>query len=318
MALTKIAVGTSANDGTGDPLRTAFQRVNNAFDQIDANTLAIAGALMKSALGTGVETALGIAIGSVGAAIINGGVLGTPSSGTLTSCTGLPAAGVVGTAAILGANTFTGRQILSVAGAASTPAQSLTGSIFTGGSATTTKPQFLIEPTGTTSTGWSTTGTLIGANASSGFVGMLCDFQVAGASKFKADYLGNLYLANGGGLSTFSGGSLTLGINQFSSGAHLTITNINVGFGSARTLFYDSNAYLSGGYQVQFANSRADASDCGLRWGAAGTLKVTNGSTGYAAIDASAFKVSGTTGASFGPGLPTSITVVNGIITAIS
>lgn len=37
-------------------------------------------------------------------------VLGTPASGTLTNATGLPAAGVVGTAAILGANTFTALQ----------------------------------------------------------------------------------------------------------------------------------------------------------------------------------------------------------------
>ena len=36
--------------------------------------------------------------------------LGTPASGTLTSCTGLPPAGVVGTAAILGANSFTSGQ----------------------------------------------------------------------------------------------------------------------------------------------------------------------------------------------------------------
>ena len=36
--------------------------------------------------------------------------LGTPASGTLTNTTGLPPAGVVGTAAILGANTFTGTQ----------------------------------------------------------------------------------------------------------------------------------------------------------------------------------------------------------------
>lgn len=36
--------------------------------------------------------------------------LGTPASGTLTNATGLPPAGVVGTAAILGANTFTGAQ----------------------------------------------------------------------------------------------------------------------------------------------------------------------------------------------------------------
>jgi len=37
-------------------------------------------------------------------------VLGTPASGTLTNATGLPPAGVVGTAAILGDNTFTGTQ----------------------------------------------------------------------------------------------------------------------------------------------------------------------------------------------------------------
>jgi len=40
-------------------------------------------------------------------------VLGTPASGTATNLTGLPPAGVVGTAAILGANTFTALQTLS-------------------------------------------------------------------------------------------------------------------------------------------------------------------------------------------------------------
>lgn len=40
--------------------------------------------------GTGVQTALGVNVGSAGAVLINGGALGTPSSGTLASCTGLP------------------------------------------------------------------------------------------------------------------------------------------------------------------------------------------------------------------------------------
>jgi hypothetical protein len=44
------------------------------------------------------------------APVLTAPVLGTPASGTLTNATGLPAAGVVGTAAILGANTFTGAQ----------------------------------------------------------------------------------------------------------------------------------------------------------------------------------------------------------------
>ena len=40
--------------------------------------------------GTGVVTALGVNTGSSGAFVVNGGALGTPSSGTLTSATGLP------------------------------------------------------------------------------------------------------------------------------------------------------------------------------------------------------------------------------------
>ena len=54
-----------------------------------------------TAFGTGVATALGVNTGSAGAFVVNGGALGTPSSGTLTNATGLPiATGVSG----LGAN----------------------------------------------------------------------------------------------------------------------------------------------------------------------------------------------------------------------
>jgi len=44
----------------------------------------------------------------------------------------------------------------------------------------------------------------------------------------------------------------------------------------------------------------------------------TRAHTGYATLDCLGLKASGAAGASFGPGLPTSITVVNGIVTAIS
>jgi len=40
--------------------------------------------------GTGVVTALGVNTGTAGAFVVNGGALGTPSSGTLTNTTGLP------------------------------------------------------------------------------------------------------------------------------------------------------------------------------------------------------------------------------------
>jgi hypothetical protein len=71
---------------------------------------------------------------------------------------------------------------VTVAGVASTPPVKFTGSWFTGGTAETTKPQFLIEPAGTPSTAWSTAGTGLGVNAPSGFAGNLLDLQNNGVS----------------------------------------------------------------------------------------------------------------------------------------
>ena len=46
-----------------------------------------------SGAGTGVLTALGVNVGTAGAFVVNGGALGTPTSGTLTNATGLPIVG---------------------------------------------------------------------------------------------------------------------------------------------------------------------------------------------------------------------------------
>jgi hypothetical protein len=54
------------------------------------------GGLATVVPGTGVATALGVNTGTAGAFVVNGGVLGTPSSGTLTNATGLPVAGISG------------------------------------------------------------------------------------------------------------------------------------------------------------------------------------------------------------------------------
>jgi hypothetical protein len=52
--------------------------------------------------GTGVLTALGVNVGSAGAFVTHGGALGTPSSGALTNCTGLPLAGLAQSSATTG------------------------------------------------------------------------------------------------------------------------------------------------------------------------------------------------------------------------
>ncbi len=48
------------------------------------------GVLGEAVIGTGVATALSTNVGTAGSFVVNGGALGTPSSGTLTSATGLP------------------------------------------------------------------------------------------------------------------------------------------------------------------------------------------------------------------------------------
>jgi hypothetical protein len=83
---------------------------------------------------------------------------------------------------LLGAITASGAITNSYTSLVSSPATVLTGTWFTGGTGTTTKPHVLIEPTGTTSTAWSTSGTGFGVNAASGFAGNLLDLQKNGVS----------------------------------------------------------------------------------------------------------------------------------------
>lgn len=97
--------------------------------------------------------------------------------------------------------TTSGRFINSYNATASAPAKAFTGTWFTGGTGTTTKPHVLIEPTGTTSTAWSTSGTGLGVNAASGFAGRLLDLQINGTSLYRFDSTYGLQVPTTGVLS---------------------------------------------------------------------------------------------------------------------
>jgi hypothetical protein len=178
----------------------------------------------------------------------------------------------------------TGEINISLAGAASTPPVSFTGSWFTGGTATTTKPQLLIEPSGTTSTAWSTSGTGLGINAASGFAGNLLDLQVNGTSVTRVLSDGKLLAGDGNG-STVAGFRFA---SQPDIGMFLQTTNLGAG---SNTLSFRDNSTgiclassigilrVSSNFGFGWASGSANATDPDLTLyrDAAGILAQRNG-----------------------------------------
>lgn len=89
--------------------------------------------------------------------------------------------------------------ITNAGNGAASIAQSLwSGTVLTGGTATTNFPAMFVQPTGTSAvTSWSTSGTGLGMNLASGFGGNFLDFHVAGsATKFFVNAFGQMQVAD--------------------------------------------------------------------------------------------------------------------------
>ena len=123
---------------------------------------------------------------------------------------------------------------LSVNNALSSSALLLSGTwITSGGTSTTTKPAVLIEPAGTTSSGWSTAGSALGINCPSGFTGWPIAVHQNGSLRFGIDLANNrIHINNTGGRGDIyfdkqgSGGDPRIvGLNSTST---FTFTNMNV------------------------------------------------------------------------------------------
>ena len=102
--------GTGITSGTsgGVPYFSASNTIASSA-ALAANALVIGGgagvAPSTTTTGTGVVTALGTNVGSAGAFVVNGGALGTPSSGTVTNLTGTASININGTVGATTPNT---------------------------------------------------------------------------------------------------------------------------------------------------------------------------------------------------------------------
>ena len=217
-------------NATGLPLTTGV-----------AGTLGVAnGGTGITSFGTGVDTALGINVGTAGAFVVNGGDLGTPSAGVLTNATGLPiSTGVDG----LGTGVATFLAIPS----SSNLASAVTDETGAGPLVFATSPTFTSQVTfGTAS---STRGTLVLANTSANTVTLQSSNSTAAAYTLtlpaaapvngyylQTDSFGVLsWAAGGGGGGGSPGGSNTQ--VQFNDAAT---------FGGEAAFTYDKTTYTLG------------------------------------------------------------------------
>ena len=229
--------GTGLTSGTsGGVLYYSATGALASSAALAANSLVIGGgagvAPSTITTGVGVITALGVNTGSAGAFVVNGGALGTPSSGTLTNATGLPiSTGVsglgTGVATALAVNTGSAGAFVVNGGALGTPS-----------SGTLTNVTGLPVSTGVSGlgTGVATalavnTGTAGAFVVNGGALGTPSSGTLTNVTglPLSTGVTGTLSVANGGtGQTTYADGELLIGN---STGGTLSKTTLTQGTG---------------------------------------------------------------------------------------
>ena len=232
--------------------------------------------------GTGVITALGVNTGSAGAFVVNGGALGTPSSGTVTNLTGTASININGTVGATTASTgkFTTidfSSTLAVSGATGSAGQVLTSN---GASAptwttpvsyatvtddTTTNavryPLFANQTTGNLTTEY-VSSTRLNFNPSTGLF-TATGFSGSGANltSLPAGQLSGTIPSGVLGNSSLYIGTTSIALNRASASQSLTGVNIDGSAGSATTAGTATNAT-----NVAITDDTSTAAEMYLSW----------------------------------------------------